>query len=260
MVLLLLVRVQLFTQSLSLQKSSAKSCGKVLTPSLLRNIFFIFFLVLSIFYFLVIFTFITFYTFSIFLLLSSAMLILSKNPVHSIFFLILCFFNTSCLLFLLELEYLPLIFIIIYVGAIAVLFIFVIMLLNIRLSYLRETNSHFLALGFLFLIFFVLQTLFTLRLDISNFSNINFLFISEITLFVQELFNAVNWFYTETNMKGVGFLIFYEYFFIFVLLGFILLLALMGVIILVSQKRFRSKSQIISKQVLKDFEKALKKV
>jgi uncharacterized membrane protein len=61
-------------------------------------------------------------------------------------------------------------------------------------------------------------------------------------------------------MKGVGFLIFYEYFFIFVLLGFILLLALMGVIILVSQKRFRSKSQIISKQVLKDFEKALKKV
>ncbi len=219
-----------------------------------------FFLVLDIFYILVVYTLIAFYIFSIFLLLSSTMLILSKNPVHSIFFLVLCFFNTSCLLFLLELEYLPLIFIIIYVGAIAVLFIFVIMLLNIRLSYLRGTNSHFLGLGCLFLIFFILQVLFTLRLDISNFSNVNYLFISEITFFVQELFKATNWFYTETNMKSVGFLIFHEYFFIFVLLGFILLLALMGVITLVSQKKFRSRSQIISKQVLKDFEKALKKI
>jgi ABC-type Na+ efflux pump permease subunit len=59
-------------------------------------------------------------------------------------------------------------------------------------------------------------------------------------------------------MKSVGFLIFYHYYFIFILLGFILLLALMGVIVLVSQKKFRSKSQIISKQVLKGFEKSIK--
>lgn len=61
-------------------------------------------------------------------------------------------------------------------------------------------------------------------------------------------------------MKSVGFLIFYEYFFIFVLLGFILLLALMGVICLVLQKKFRSKSGVISKQILKDFEKSIIKV
>lgn len=205
-----------------------------------------------------VYSFVIFFTFSIFLLLSSTMLILSKNPVHSIFFLILCFFNTSCLLFLLELEYLPLIFIVIYVGAIAIIFIFVIMLLNIRLSYLKETNIHFFGLGFLFLTFFILQALFTLRLDVVNFSNINYLFLSEITFFIQEIFNAGDWFYTETNMKSVGFLIFYHYYFIFILLGFILLLALMGVIVLVSQKKFRSKSQIISKQVLKGFEKSIK--
>ena len=206
------------------------------------------------------FILVIFNIFSVFLVLSSVMLILSKNPVHSVFFLILCFFNTSCLLFLLELEYLPLIFVIIYVGAIAVIFIFVVMLLNIRLSHLKETNIHLLGLALLFLVFFILLVLFTLRLDISNFFNINFLFISEITFFVQEIFNAVNWFYTETNMKSVGFLIFYEYFFIFVLLGFILLLALMGVICLVLQKKFRSKSGVISKQILKDFEKSIIKV
>jgi NADH-quinone oxidoreductase subunit J len=159
---------------------------------------------------------------------------------------------------LLELEYLPLIFIVIYVGAIAIIFIFVIMLLNIRLSYLKETNIHFFGLGFLFLTIFILQALFTLRLDVVNFSNINYFFLSEITFFIQEIFNASDWFYTETNMKSVGFLIFYHYYFIFILLGFILLLALMGVIVLVSQKKFRSKSQIISKQVLKGFEKSIK--
>jgi NADH:ubiquinone oxidoreductase subunit 6 (subunit J) len=58
----------------------------------------------------------------------------SKNPMYSALFLILAFFNVSCLLFFLELEYLPIFFLIVYVGAIMVLFIFVVMMLNIRLS------------------------------------------------------------------------------------------------------------------------------
>ena len=62
---------------------------------------------------------------------SSMMVVLSRNPVFSVLFLILSFFNISALLFLLELEFLPIVFLVVYVGAVAVLFLFVLMTLNI---------------------------------------------------------------------------------------------------------------------------------
>ena len=81
-----------------------------------------------------------FYLFSGVLLMSSLMFVFSQNSIYSVLFLVLTFVNVSSLLFFLVLDYLPLVFIVVYVGALAVLFIFVMMMLNIRISDLKENN------------------------------------------------------------------------------------------------------------------------
>ncbi len=77
-------------------------------------------------------------TFALLALLSAIMVIASKNPIHSVVFLILVFCNATGLLLLLKLEFIAIMFLIIYVGAIAVLFLFVVMMLNIKLNQLNE--------------------------------------------------------------------------------------------------------------------------
>jgi NADH:ubiquinone oxidoreductase subunit 6 (subunit J) len=73
-------------------------------------------------------------------LISAAMVIVSKNPIHSVIFLILVFCNTAGLLALLKLEFIAMMFLIIYVGAIAVLFLFVVMMLNIKMNASHPTQ------------------------------------------------------------------------------------------------------------------------
>lgn len=80
------------------------------------------------------FTMILFYVFVVLALVSGAMVIRAKNPVHSVLFLILVFCNTSGLLVLLGLDFFAMIFLVVYVGAIAVLFLFVVMMLHIRME------------------------------------------------------------------------------------------------------------------------------
>ena len=89
-----------------------------------------------------------FYTFAFLGFLSSVMVISSKNPVHSVFFLILVFCFSSCLLLLLTVDFLSIIFIVVYVGAIAVLFLFVVMMLNIRLAQVAESFIRYIPLSF----------------------------------------------------------------------------------------------------------------
>ena len=82
------------------------------------------------------------------------MIILSQNSIYSVLFLVLSFVSSSSILFLLECEYISLIFIIIYVGAIAVLFLFVVMMLNVKIIELNETFLRYLPLsGFIAIIF-----------------------------------------------------------------------------------------------------------
>lgn len=97
-----------------------------------------------------------FFFFGFFVLFSAFMVIKSKNPVYSVLFLILVFCNSAGLLLLLNLDFFALIFLIVYVGAIAVLFLFVVMMLNIKLSEVQESIFHYLPIGgFVGLIFFV---------------------------------------------------------------------------------------------------------
>ena len=83
-------------------------------------------------------TLLSFYLFSTVILLSSLMVISSKNPVHSVLFLILTFFNAAGLFIILHAEFLAMILIIVYVGAVAVLFLFVVMMLDFNFSKSKE--------------------------------------------------------------------------------------------------------------------------
>jgi NADH-quinone oxidoreductase subunit J len=98
-----------------------------------------------------------FYLFSSLAVISSLMVIRSENPVHSVLFLILAFFNASGLLLLLEVEFLAMLFIIVYVGAVAVLFLFVVMMLNIKVSQDTGDVLKYLSIGAIIGIIFLLE-------------------------------------------------------------------------------------------------------
>ena len=88
-----------------------------------------------------------FYLFAVITVMSAVMVISSKNPVHSVLFLILAFFNSAGLFVLLGAEYIAMSLIIVYVGAVAVLFLFVVMMLDINITELRQGFLRYLPLG-----------------------------------------------------------------------------------------------------------------
>ena len=90
---------------------------------------------------------IAFYVFSVILLASAAMVVSSRNPVHSVLFLILSFFNAAALFLIAGAEFLAMILVIVYVGAVAVLFLFVVMMLDIDFAELRSGFQRYLPVG-----------------------------------------------------------------------------------------------------------------
>ena len=101
-----------------------------------------------------------FYLFSFVIFASSTMVIFSKNPVHSVLFLILAFFNSSALFILLGAEFLAMILIIVYVGAVAVLFLFVVMMLDINFTKIREGILQYLPISGLVALILLIELLF----------------------------------------------------------------------------------------------------
>lgn len=186
------------------------------------------------------------------------MVVFSYNPLYSALFLILSFFNVSCVLFSLELEYLPLFFLIVYVGAIMVLFLFVIMMLNIRLAELWESSVQLIPCVALLGFCFVLQVLFALQTQFSTFSFSDSSLIVEFCGSFATVISPLSMYQTDSNMKSLGFVLFTEFYYYLAVIGYILLLSMVGAIVLTLQKTFVGKSQYISKQVLQDFELGLK--
>jgi len=105
---------------------------------------------------------ILFYTFSSILLTSALILIIARNPIHSVLFMILVFINVVFILLFLEVEFLVLTFIIVYVGAVAVLFLFVVMMLNIKVTEFSSGIVHYFPIGGFVGFFFLLNILFLL--------------------------------------------------------------------------------------------------
>jgi len=188
-------------------------------------------------------------------LLSAILVIVSKNPVYSVLFLILSFCNVSALLFLLNLEFLPITFLVVYVGAIAVLFLFVLMMLNIKLTELKADSTHFLPVAFLLAIVFVLELFVMIRLEFLplTFSFAHNSFLSDFSNSSVSFINFPLYYLSESNMRSIGQILFVEYWLHFIIVGYVLLFAMIGAITLTLQKKFLSKSQNVYFQVLRNF-------
>ena len=177
-------------------------------------------------------------------LISSIMVISARNPVHSVLFLILAFFNAGGLLILMEMEFLSLIFIVVYVGAIAVLFLFVVMMLNVKISEVEDEVLQYLPVGgtigliFLFLIFFIIE---------GDFVSFN----GQANSIYLDWFQQVD---VVSNIETLGQVLYTEYLVYFLLAGVILLVAMVGAIVLTMSTRTSLRRQLIFQQVSRDFD------
>ena len=175
----------------------------------------------------------------------TALLVISKNnPVHSVFFLVLTFGNTSALLLLLGVEFLAIIFWIVYVGAIAILFIFVIKLINIKIVELLDNSSRYLPVGFI--IGFLL--LFEIYIYIDSYTNADYtmLQLNNVT------FNFTS-FANTSNIKLLGQILYTDYWLNLILASIILLVAMIGAILLTLGHETDVKRQDIFSQINKKY-------
>lgn len=187
-----------------------------------------------------------FFFFSICLIFSSLFVLFSKNPVHSVLFLILVFCNGSAILLLLEAEFIGLIYIVIYIGAIAVLFLFVVMMLNIKIIELSRT-FFFLPVS----VFFGFLLLFLLLQNLSLFYSDQYFF--RMSFFEEQwifFFNSLE----NLVLLGVGL---YIYDFVLIILaGLLLLLAMLGVISLTLLTKTQTLKQDIYQQHFRQMNKS----
>ena len=189
---------------------------------------------------------ITFYLFSFIAVLSALMVISSKNPVNSVLFLILSFINSAGLFVLLGAEFLAMILVVVYVGAVAVLFLFVVMMLDINFIKLREGFLQYLPFGTLLGIVLIIEL--SILFLTKSFSNSNLINYSSSP--------TIN---DTENTKLIGEILYTDYFYLFQICGLILLVAMIGSITLTLRDRGQIKRQKISSQNYVDAKKAIEK-
>jgi NADH-quinone oxidoreductase subunit J len=183
-----------------------------------------------------------FYTFSLIAIISAIMVTASKNTVHSVFFLILDFISISCLFIMIGAEFLGMIMLIVYVGAVAVLFLFVVMMLNVAQQknqwFSSTENSKHIPVGIIIsvIIFFELIVV------ISSWK----LNPDMITT------NSLTKSQTITNTHSIGSVLYTDYIHIFQLSGMILLVAMIGAIVLTFRKRSGVKKQSYFSQISRE--------
>ena len=183
-----------------------------------------------------------FYTFSIIAVVSAIMVTVSKNTVHSVFFLILDFISISCLFIMIGAEFLGMIMLIVYVGAVAVLFLFVVMMLNVAQQknqwFASQESSGHIPVGL------IISTIifFELIIVIGGWKYKPDLF---------DLNNAVNN-YSVSNTHSLGQVLYTDYIHVFQISGMILLVAMIGAIVLTFRQRTGVKTQSYLKQISRE--------
>lgn len=178
-----------------------------------------------------------FYVFSLVTLLSACMVISSKNPVHSVLFLILAFFNAAGLFVLLGAEYIAMTLVIVYVGAVAVLFLFVVMMLNVNFSEMRDGFLKYLPLGG--------------TVAVTIFAEFVVIFSSSLTSknALAPAKNIVAASSEITNTQAIGAILYTNYAYPFQMAGIILLIAMIGAIVLTKRERRGVRKQNIATQL-----------
>ena len=170
-----------------------------------------------------------FYIFAGVTCLAGLMVISSRNPVHSVLFLILAFFNSAGLFVLLGAEFLAMLLVVVYVGAVAVLFLFVVMMLDINFAELREGFQRYMPLG--------------LGVGGILLTEILFVFFNR-----EEMPENVNLVSEVSNTRALGRVLYTDYIYLFQVAGLILLVAMIGAITLTLRRRENVRKQLISIQ------------
>jgi len=182
-------------------------------------------------------TAIAFYIFSSMVIASALMVIAARNPVHSVLFLILAFFNSAGLFVLLGAEFLAMILVVVYVGAVAVLFMFVVMMLDINFVELRQGFLQYMPIGGLVGLILLAELIavfgswvFSENLTSSDAS----------TVFMSD---------SVTNTHALGKILYTDYLYLFEAAGIVLLIAMIGAIVLTHRRRTDVHKQVITAQL-----------
>jgi NADH-quinone oxidoreductase subunit J len=192
-----------------------------------------------------------FYAFSFISVISAIMVISARNPVHSVLFLILVFLNASGLLLLIEAEFIAMIFIVVYVGAIAVLFLFVVMMLDIKIAETNREFSKYLPFGSLIGFIFFIEIFLIMNNEVPSLNN------TESYNLTNNFFNWKDQLDPITNLEALGQVLYTYYFVYFLIAGLILLVAMIGAIVLTMQLNRQVRRQAIYRQVSRNFENAI---
>ena len=176
------------------------------------------------------------YFFIIFGLFSSIMAIFSKNTIHSILFLILVFCNVTGLLLMLNVEYLAMVFVIVYIGAIAVLFLFVVMMLNLKLLDRHDSLFKYLPVGGLISSLLLLELSFLY----DNYATDSIFNSNFRQPFQDDYIDWLSMLTKSTNIQDLGQIMYTYYFIPFILSSLILLIAMVGSITLTLNDNVRS--------------------
>ena len=171
-----------------------------------------------------------FYLFSSIIIFSAIMVVSSRNPVHSVLFLILSFFNAAGLFVMLKAEFLAMMLVIVYVGAVAVLFLFVVMMLNIKYEKLKQGFQRYLPIGITIGLILLIEILFVIN---------------------GRGFDNVKTFSNHSNLPNthvIGSVLYTDYIYLFQVSGLILLVAMIGAIVLTLRDRKGVKKQSIIDQ------------
>ncbi len=183
-----------------------------------------------------------FYIFSIIAVISAIMVTVSKNTVHSVFFLILDFISISCLFIMIGAEFLGMIMLIVYVGAVAVLFLFVVMMLNVAQQknqwFISKESSGHIPVGLIISVIIF----FELIIVIGGWK------------YKPELLNPTNLLITKevSNTHSLGLILYTDYIHVFQISGMILLIAMIGAIVLTFRQREGVKKQSYLKQISRE--------
>ena len=174
-----------------------------------------------------------FFLFSSFVIFSSIGVISSKNPVYSVLYLILAFINSAILFLFLDAEFLAMLLIVVYVGAVAVLFLFVVMMLNVSQEVKKSKFLIFKPLTIILGTIILVEFLYFLIIDNSTLKSLSK--TKNLNL--------------ENNTVSLGNIIYTDYALLFQMCGVILFVAMIGAIVLTLRKRIGVKKQIITEQI-----------
>ncbi len=189
-----------------------------------------------------------FYIFSAVLILSALMVISARNPVHSVLFLILAFFNAASLFVMLGAEFIALTLVIVYVGAVAVLFLFVVMMLDINFSQLRSGFRKYLPVGG-----FVGIALLSEMIWIYSTWTVDESALARVAAPAPDASIV-------TNTHALGHVLYTQYVYPFQIAGIILLVAMIGAITMTLRHNGKTRHQDVSKQVNRQVADVLKVV